>query len=470
METNDMKIMRKYRVVLSGLLFVSLIIASFGSIRADNPPGNPYSVYGYVTLNGKPAPDSVTDNVTVILSIPNRANHSGRTHDNGKYTVDFDAAQGETANFTVYVNTTYFYNQYVRPMNTPSFTIMHPSPHGYFINLSVNATQNQGENGSGGGGGGGGGGGSEGTSNALPVADAGGPYQGLVGEPISFNGSGSYDSDGSIKFYNWTFGDGNIGTGKTVTHIYTAAKSYNVVLMVTDNQGATDDDSATVTITLANLPPSAPILDGPTTGPHNNSYTYTATSTDPENSTLTYTFTWGDGMTNTSIATTSGTPVTMYHAWRHAGVYTLSVTAFDGETMSTPTTITVLMSVMWVDGLGYLIDYNGDGIYDAFYSNATGKTTLVQRLADGTYLIDSDGDGVWDHQFNHLTKDLTLYTLPPVGGGGVNGIWVLAGILGAILVLFLILLLLTRRSKKKQESETTTAPEPKSKGKAGKKK
>ena len=128
------------------------------------------------------------------------------------------------------------------------------------------------------------------------------------------------------------------------------------------------------------------------------------------------------------------------------------------------------MSVMWVDGLGYLIDYNGDGIYDAFYSNATGKTTLVQRLADGSYLIDTDGNGVRDHQFNPLTKELTLYTVPSINGTGESGLWVLAGILGAILVLFIILLLLTRRSKKKQESETTTAPEPKPKGKSGKKK
>jgi uncharacterized membrane protein len=69
-----------------------------------------------------------------------------------------------------------------------------------------------------------------------------------------------------------------------------------------------------------------------------------------------------------------------------------------------------------------------------------------------------------------LTKDLTLYTVPAIIGTGVNGMWVLAGILGAILVLFIILLLLTRRSKKKQGSETTTAPEPKPKGKSGKKK
>jgi len=436
-----MKIKRKYAHALSGLLFVSLIITSFGSIRADNPPG-PYSVYGYVTLNGNPAPD----NVTVILSIQNRSDHSGHTHDNGKYTVDFDAAQGETASFTVNVS-----GQYVHPTNILSFKIKHPSPYPYFINLSVNATQNQNENQGGGGGG---------TSNTPPIADlsAGEPYQGLVGEPILFDGSRSHDPDGSIVSYQWMFGDGNTGTGKTAMHTYTIADSFTAVLTVTDNQGATGSDTTTVTITLANLPPSQPTLSGPHKGVINTTSAYTATSTDPENSTLFYTFAWGDGLSNTTGAEVSGTPVTFVHTWGHAGIYNLSVTASDGETSSAPATMTVLMSVEYVGDLGYLIDTNGDGIYDAFYSNATGLTTPVQRLADGTYLIDSDGSGTWDHLYNPETKELTLYTENISGGNGIskngisNAVLLLAGILGAILVLFLILLALTRTTRKQDQT------------------
>ena len=147
MEKNDMNTKRKYITAISGLLLITLIIATFSSVQAENPPGNPYSVYGYVTLNGNPAPDGVK----VIVSIQNKADHSGLTHDKGMYTVDFDAMQGETASFTVYV-----YGKYVQPTNTLSFKITHPSPLNYSINLLVNATPNQDENGGGGGGGGGG--------------------------------------------------------------------------------------------------------------------------------------------------------------------------------------------------------------------------------------------------------------------------------------------------------------------------
>ena len=453
METNDMK--RTIVTAISSLMIISLATASFSFVQAENPPGNPYSVYGWVTLNGNPA----TDGVKVIVSIQNKTDRSGLTHDKGMYTVDFDAMQGDTAIFTVYV-----YNKYVHPTNHQSFQIKHPSPYNYSIDLSVNATQNQNE-------GSGGGGGST-SDNLPPIADLskGEPYKGFVGEPVTFDGSLSHDPGGTIVSWYWIFGDGGSATTKTFgNHTYSHTGTFVVTLKVTDDQGAWNTAVTTATITLGNRPPSTPILNGPHNGTHNNSYTYTATSTDPENSTLAYTFTWGDGMTNTSLSATSGIPVTMYHTWRHAGVYMLTVSASDGETSSTPTTMTVLMSVMWVDGLGYLIDYNGDGIYDAFYSNATGNITLVQRLTDGTYLIDTDGNGVWDRSFNPSTKDLTLYTLPPVGGVG-NGMWILAGILGAILVMFLILLLLTRRSKKKQESETPPEPEPKPKGKSEKKK
>jgi len=42
--------------------------------------------------------------------------------------------------------------------------------------------------------------------NLPPVAEAGGPYSGVVGSPIMFDASGSYDPDGSIVSY------GGIGT------------------------------------------------------------------------------------------------------------------------------------------------------------------------------------------------------------------------------------------------------------------
>lgn len=65
----------------------------------------------------------------------------------------------------------------------------------------------------------------------------------------SFNGGSSSDSDGSIAAYSWDFGDGNSATGQSPAYTYSAAGDYVVTLTVTDNDGATDTTSQTVTVT-----------------------------------------------------------------------------------------------------------------------------------------------------------------------------------------------------------------------------
>ncbi len=90
------------------------------------------------------------------------------------------------------------------------------------------------------------------TANAPPVCDAGGPYTGIVGAPIAFDGAGSYDPDGTIVSYAWTFGDGATATGVAPTHTYAAPGVYTVSLTVTDDQQASSSCG-----TPANVNPTA---------------------------------------------------------------------------------------------------------------------------------------------------------------------------------------------------------------------
>ncbi|WP_457254535.1 PKD domain-containing protein [Pedococcus sp. P5_B7] len=66
---------------------------------------------------------------------------------------------------------------------------------------------------------------------------------------LSVNGTGSTDADGTIASYSWSWGDGTpAGSGATASHTYAAAGTYTVGLTVTDNRGATDTTTRSVTV------------------------------------------------------------------------------------------------------------------------------------------------------------------------------------------------------------------------------
>lgn len=81
----------------------------------------------------------------------------------------------------------------------------------------------------------------------------------------SFDGTGSTDADGTVVSYAWTFGDGGAGAGAQSDHTFTAAGTYGVTLMVTDEDGATGSATQQVSVSPA-PPPSGTASIGALTG------------------------------------------------------------------------------------------------------------------------------------------------------------------------------------------------------------
>lgn len=81
--------------------------------------------------------------------------------------------------------------------------------------------------------------------NQSPTADFSTSTNGLT---ANFDASASSDADGSVVAYAWNFGDGTNGSGVSPSHAYAASGTYTVTLTVTDNEGATDSFTQSVTV------------------------------------------------------------------------------------------------------------------------------------------------------------------------------------------------------------------------------
>src|SRR5260370_20784646 len=92
------------------------------------------------------------------------------------------------------------------------------------------------------------------VANQPPVANAGGPYQGIVAQAVQFDGSGSTDPEKDIATYAWDFGDGTMGSGVNPTHMYAAAGTFIVKLTVTDTGGLSNTPQTTANIYAAATP------------------------------------------------------------------------------------------------------------------------------------------------------------------------------------------------------------------------
>lgn len=151
----------------------------------------------------------------------------------------------------------------------------------------------------------------------------------------AFDASASSDPDGTVASYAWDFGDGNTGAGVKATHSYSSAGSYQVTLTVTDNQGATNASTQTVTVTA---PPNQAPVAAFAASNSNLVVAFDASgSSDPDGTVASYLWDFGDGNT--------GTGVSASHTYAAAGDYQVALTVTDNLGLSTKLTKTVTAAV-----------------------------------------------------------------------------------------------------------------------------
>lgn len=167
------------------------------------------------------------------------------------------------------------------------------------------------------------------VGNTPPIASAtANPITGTAPLAVSFSSAGSSDPEGGALTYYWTFGDGAVSSEPNPLHTYSSAGAYTATLKVTDNQGAWDDTTVTITVSSGNNPPVALATATPTTGIAPLTVNFDASASyDPEGQALTFTWSFGDGTTATGATAT--------HVYTQPGTYTANVTVSDDVSTAT---------------------------------------------------------------------------------------------------------------------------------------
>jgi len=239
--------------------------------------------------------------------------------------------------------------------------------------------------------------------NVAPVANPGGPYSVKVDEEITFDGSGSSDSDGTITEYIWDFGDSSTGSGVNPVHTYAATGEYTVTLTVKDDEDLLSEE-VTTTATIEVIEESSGDNGTDEGDEEEEQQSVTASAGDDktadkgsvltfdasgstisplsEDVVITYSWDWdGDG---TYDETVSESVIT--HTYDESGTYTvtLKVTAFDDVSSTDTLTVTV-------NKLNEIPIADAGGPYTA--------TAGKELTLDGSGSSDSDGsitEYTWD--------------------------------------------------------------------------
>jgi hypothetical protein len=177
------------------------------------------------------------------------------------------------------------------------------------------------------------------ANNVPPLADAGGPYAGVEGTPITFDGTGSSSVCGFNNLsLQWNFSDGGVAYGAQPQHTFRSPGTFSGQLTATDGDGNVAKQAFSVTVgNLAPVSNAGPDMTTEWGVP----ITLQGSAVDPgtdEQPFLSYRWDFGDG-----TPSASGGP-TATHVYTLPGTYTATLTACDPEAACNSDTMQVVVT------------------------------------------------------------------------------------------------------------------------------
>ena len=230
-----------------------------------------------------------------------------------------------------------------------------------------------------------------------------GPNSSLQGSSNSYSTSATDPDEDQIRYtFNW--GDGttsqtglvNSGTSASLSHTWSAAGTYLVKAMATDNKSAESAWSSALSVTITsvlNRAPNVPsIPSGPDSGIAGTVYSYSTSATDPNGDQVKYTFSWGDGTTTTTALVDSGTPASASHKWSTPGTYLVKARARDSKGLASAysSSVTVKIAPNSPPAIASMPSGPASGIVGTVYSYST---SAIDPNGDQVKYTFSWGDG-----------------------------------------------------------------------------
>lgn len=172
-------------------------------------------------------------------------------------------------------------------------------------------------------------------ANVAPAVEAG--PGAAISEGDTFSSAGSYiDPNADEWSATVDYGDGggpealSIGEDKTLdlSHEYTDEGIYTVTVVVTDDNGGSGSDTATVTV--ANVAPSVDAGPGASISEGSN-FSSTGAFADPGGDTWTATVDYGDGEGPVALPLNADKTFDLSHVYADERVYTVTVVVDDGD-------------------------------------------------------------------------------------------------------------------------------------------
>src|SRR2546425_1130678 len=179
-----------------------------------------------------------------------------------------------------------------------------------------------------------------------------------VGQSVSFTCSAT---GGAAPYsYRWTFGDGNAGSGSTVSHVYQSAGAMTVTCMATDSASATAAASTSVDVSST---PSVAAYANPSAAAPGTSLTFSAQATGGPGGFTGYAWSLGDGAT--------GSGIQVAHAFAQPASYQASVVVTDANGGTASGSVSVTIANIQVTASGAPASGNTDTSFE-FSATATG--------------------------------------------------------------------------------------------------